>query len=76
MCPSCDETCDFWYYADACNFARVAFLFDYAGTVLFAAIMALWGKYSITIQVLFNVCIGNSCPIPGVLEASSVSAAV
>lgn len=44
MCAPCDETCDFWYYRSACGFARVSLLFDYGGTVFFAAFMACWGK--------------------------------
>ncbi|XP_019861048.1 PREDICTED: anoctamin-7-like isoform X1 [Amphimedon queenslandica] len=42
MCPLCDETCDFWYYRSACGFARVSLLFDYGGTVFFAAFMACY----------------------------------
>ncbi|XP_011409598.1 PREDICTED: anoctamin-7-like [Amphimedon queenslandica] len=42
MCAPCDETCDFWYYRSACGFARVSLLFDFGGTVFFAAFMACW----------------------------------
>jgi hypothetical protein len=44
MCPLCDDTCDFWYYSTSCGFARISGLFDYAGTITFAAFMACWGK--------------------------------
>lgn len=44
MCPPCDDTCDFWYYRSTCAFAHVSLLFDYGGTVFFAAFMACWGK--------------------------------
>ena len=44
MCPLCDERCDFWYLRDTCNAAHAFFLFDNAGTVFFAAFMALWGE--------------------------------
>ena len=45
MCPLCDETCDFWYYASSCSFVRGSLLFDYGGTVFFAIFMTCWGMY-------------------------------
>ena len=64
MCPLCDETCDFWYYRTACGFSRVSLLFDFGGTVFFAAFMALWGLSiypalypSVYLSIQLSVCL-------------------
>ena len=56
MCPPCDETCDFWFYSSSCLFARISMLFDNVGTLVFAAIMALWGKLLIVV-IAIMLCI-------------------
>ncbi|KAJ9601623.1 hypothetical protein L9F63_000231, partial [Diploptera punctata] len=42
MCPLCDN-CQFWNLTDACDYARVTYLFDNPFTVFFAFFMSFWG---------------------------------
>uniref|UniRef100_A0A1I8HU17 Anoctamin n=1 Tax=Macrostomum lignano TaxID=282301 RepID=A0A1I8HU17_9PLAT len=44
MCPLCDEAigCQYWYLSDTCVYAKIAYLFDHPGTVLYAVFVSLW----------------------------------
>ncbi|KAM6977247.1 anoctamin-7 [Aplochiton taeniatus] len=41
MCPLCN-TCQPWNMSDICPMAKVGYLFDHPGTVLFSVFMSLW----------------------------------
>ncbi len=44
MCPQCDQHCGFWQLKKSCVLSRFTYLFDNAGTVIFAFLMSFWGK--------------------------------
>uniref|UniRef100_W5MKX8 Anoctamin n=1 Tax=Lepisosteus oculatus TaxID=7918 RepID=W5MKX8_LEPOC len=41
MCPLCD-TCSTWNISDICSMAKLGYLFDHPGTVVFSVFMSLW----------------------------------
>nr|CAB3221926.1 anoctamin-7 [Phallusia mammillata] len=44
MCPMCD-TCKEWALSKTCIMAKLSFLFDNTGTVIFAIIMSFWAVF-------------------------------
>ena len=61
MCPLCDKRCTYWKLVSSCSYSRATYLFDNYGTMLFAVIMALWGKCFIKLclpcQILQSVLV-------------------
>ncbi|KJH50552.1 hypothetical protein DICVIV_03318 [Dictyocaulus viviparus] len=42
ICPQCDNYCDFQLLNSSCIYAKMSYLFDNGGTVVFAALMSVW----------------------------------
>lgn len=49
MCPLCDRLCDYWELKNTCMHARITYLFDNTGTVIFAVFMSFWGNSTVYI---------------------------
>lgn len=57
MCPLCDGRCTYWKLESSCRYSRATYLFDNYGTMIFAVVMALWGK-SVAKYIVFKRFIG------------------
>ena len=44
MCPSCDKRCDYFRLHESCYYSKITHVFDNPATVVFAALMGIWGQ--------------------------------
>ncbi|XP_067940609.1 anoctamin-5-like [Watersipora subatra] len=42
MCPSCDQSCDYWRLSDSCFYSRLTYLFDNFAIVGLAIAASIW----------------------------------
>lgn len=43
ICPVCDVWCDFTRLSQSCFYSKIAYVFDNFGTVIFGALVSIWG---------------------------------
>lgn len=51
MCPTCDFNCDYFTLSDNCLYAKIIHLFDNDLNVVFALLMAVWGKPLLSLPI-------------------------